>query len=271
MLKSDYHDNDFYADLWSTISNGKSWKGTIKNRAKDGSYYWVETFIVPFIDQTGTPYEFFSISNDVTKIKEQEIELQNLFHLSVDLLCICNQDGYLTRVSSSFTKLTGYSEHELTSKRLLEFVLPEDLEKTLNELSALSRGEMTLNFDNRWVTKNGDILRLRWAAAANQQNNLIYASATDITKKVEAEEKLIESRLEMEKAKAKDIFLANMSHEIRTPLNAIIGFTDLLSETSLNKNQRNHIEIIQSALENLNIIINDILDISKLILLPALQ
>ncbi|MFM7857033.1 MAG: hypothetical protein ACKO96_35195, partial [Flammeovirgaceae bacterium] len=92
----------------------------------------------------------------------------------------------------------------------MEFVLPEDIEKTLNELAALSRGEMTLNFDNRWIAKNGDILRLRWAAAVNQQNNLIYASATDITKKAEVEEKLMESRLEMEKAKAKDIFLANM-------------------------------------------------------------
>jgi CheY-like chemotaxis protein/two-component sensor histidine kinase/HPt (histidine-containing phosphotransfer) domain-containing protein len=78
------------------------------------------------------------------------------------------------------------------------------------------------------------------------------------------EEKMIQSKIEMEKAKAKDDFLANMSHEIRTPLNAIIGFHGLLSKTQLNPDQVRYNDIIGSALKNLNVIINDILDLSKI-------
>jgi len=88
--------------------------------------------------------------------------------------------------------------------------------------------------------------------------------ATLVIRKQKEEEQLMQSRIEMEKAKAKDAFLANMSHEIRTPLNAILGFNDLLRKTRLDSEQKGHVEIIGHALKNLNVIINDILDISKL-------
>jgi signal transduction histidine kinase/DNA-binding NarL/FixJ family response regulator len=107
-------------------------------------------------------------------------------------------------------------------------------------------------------------LTLSWKLALNEQDRLIYATATDITDKLAVEEKLIQSRVEMEKARAKDDFLANMSHEIRTPLNAITGFHELLSKTKLDQEQARYADIISSALKNLNVIINDILDLSKL-------
>ncbi|MFM7079661.1 MAG: ATP-binding protein, partial [Bacteroidota bacterium] len=105
---------------------------------------------------------------------------------------------------------------------------------------------------------------LSWHAKVNMEDGLIYALATDITQKKKAEDDLIASKIELEKSKAKDVFLANMSHEIRTPLNAIIGFNDLLCKTHLDREQQGHVEIIGNALKNLNVIINDILDLSKL-------
>jgi CheY-like chemotaxis protein/HPt (histidine-containing phosphotransfer) domain-containing protein/two-component sensor histidine kinase len=78
------------------------------------------------------------------------------------------------------------------------------------------------------------------------------------------ERNLLESQIELEKSKAKDVFLANMSHEIRTPLNAIMGFNDILSQTALTEDQRKNVNLISNASKTLNVLINDILDISKL-------
>lgn len=264
IINSAYHPKSFFENLWSTIKSGKKWQGEIRNKAKDGSIYWVDTTIVPFMDENNQPYQFISIRNDITQLKVQEQELQNFFRLSVELMCIANFDGYFVKVSKSFEDLLGYTEKEMLQTPFYRYVYPEDLEKTTGIIEQISLGSKANNFVNRYVKKDGSIVLLRWTASLNPEGSLIYATAADITQSEELQNKLIESRIEVEKAKAKDKFLANMSHEIRTPLNAIIGFTELLNETDLNFQQRSHIEIISSALKNLSVIINDILDISKL-------
>lgn len=76
IINSGYHSKDFIGEIWNTISVGKVWHGDIKNRAKDGSYYWVNTTIVPFLDQNKKPYQFLAIRNEVTELKRVEEELQ---------------------------------------------------------------------------------------------------------------------------------------------------------------------------------------------------
>ncbi|RXZ79176.1 PAS domain-containing sensor histidine kinase [Paenibacillaceae bacterium] len=78
IINSGYHDKAFMRGLWQTISSGKVWHGEIKNRAKDGSYYWVSTTIVPFIGEQGEPYQFLAIRHEVTQLKKAEEELQDM-------------------------------------------------------------------------------------------------------------------------------------------------------------------------------------------------
>ena len=81
LLKSNEHDNTFFKELWDTISSGKVWKNEVKNKKKDGNFYWVDATIVPFLDDKGKPFKYVSIRTDITeekKFKEELVEAKFL-------------------------------------------------------------------------------------------------------------------------------------------------------------------------------------------------
>lgn len=78
VVNSGYHSREFFRDLWRTIESGKVWKGEIRNRKKNGEYYWVDTTIVPFLNGRGKPYQYVSIRNEITKRKIMEDEIKAL-------------------------------------------------------------------------------------------------------------------------------------------------------------------------------------------------
>ncbi|MCW2119631.1 PAS domain S-box protein [Flavobacterium sp. 7A] len=184
---------------------------------------------------------------------------------------LSENDAYFTKIylNDEIEKLTGYNKDEFLEKRMnfIDLVHPDDLEKILkisceklnnHEPFHLTYRIFKKNKQIAWVEEFGD------AVIKNEKISYIEGIMLDITKRIEAEA-VIERQKYAEAANiAKSQFLANMSHEIRTPLNGIIGFTNLLMNTSLNKNQQRDMNTVNLSAHTLLDIVNDILDFSKI-------
>lgn len=107
ILNSGYHSPEFFHQLWKTIGSGEIWKGEIRNKAKDGSYYWVHTTIVPFMNANGKPYQYLAIRNDITERKKTEEVLHQQ-----DKLAAVGQlaAGVAHEIRNPLTTMKGYTE-----------------------------------------------------------------------------------------------------------------------------------------------------------------
>jgi PAS domain S-box-containing protein len=135
-------------------------------------------------------------------------KFKHFFYNSLDLNCFATLDGYFEEFNDNFSRLLGYSSKEIKDNKFLEFVHPDDIRSTLNEMEKLSSGTNSLSFTNRYRTKSNTYRHLEWKATFNPDTKRIYAIARDITDKIAANTELLFQNEEKEK-RAAELVVAN--------------------------------------------------------------
>lgn len=135
LLNSGTHSADFFRTLWRTIASGQVWRGEIRNRAKDGRRYWVDTTIVPFLDESGKPYKYMAIRTDITERKRAEQRLREreaLARLGEMAAVVAHEvKNPLTGISGAIQVIAQRSAPDSTERKVLT-----DIQARITSLNA---------------------------------------------------------------------------------------------------------------------------------------
>ena len=263
-----------FEELWKSISLKNSWKGELKNRAKDGSTYYVNANIFPLLDKNNNIIEYIAIRTDITErvkiekqLKKEHSYNQIIFDNQENIVFTSTEKKGVIQANKSFFSILNFkdlndfkSKHECICEL---FILKEGYLKPSTSTKHWSQ-EISLypKEQHKAIILNQEGEERIYSVVLNvislETENLAIASFSDITE-IERSREIAEKSEKM-----KSEFMANMSHEIRTPMNGIVGFTDLLLNSSLDIKQKQFTSNIKNSTSILLKIINDILDFSKI-------
>ena len=229
ILNSAHHSKEFFQEMYHTIANGQVWRGEICNRAKDGSIYWVDTTIVPFLEADGKPRQYMAIRADITERKRAEEVRERLAAVvdsSDDAIVSKDLNGTINAWNRGAEKVFGYSASEILGKPALMLFPPELANEESDILARIRLGESVEHFETVRVRKDGKSIDVSVAISPIRDGNgaVVGASkvARDITDRKRAEETVQES-LATSKAALKE--LADQQFALNQ--HAIVAVTDV--------------------------------------------
>ena len=286
ILNSSYHNKEFFSDLWTVISDGKIWRGEIKNKAKDGSCYWGDTTIVPFLDENEKPYQYISFCSDITKrvkLEEQQALFVSIVNSSEDAIVTRDLEGSITSWNHGAENLFGYKTAESIGKNISMLVPESRLKEESDIMEKVKLGESINHYDTQRLKKDGSLLNISLTISPikDSSNTIIGASKIerDITarKLIEAEIKTLNEGLELKVKertaelesvnKELEAFSYSVSHDLRAPLRAINGYAKMIAEdySALFDGDGNRLlEVIRTSAKGMGLLIDDLLTFSRL-------
>ena len=277
IINSGFHSKDFFKEMWKTISSGEIWRGEIKNKAKDGSYYWVFTTIIPFLDKDNKPFQYLAIRHDITEKKKsvesviKAFEEKNSILESIDdSFFAVNRDWTVTYWNRKAEKVMKIPREMIVNKNLWEI-----FEEKIDSISFKKYHEaIERNRSVRFEYYYSKIAKWYEVSAFPSLNGLsIYFK--DITEKKMVEENLIHLN-QVLKRKTHELQTSNKeleqfayiaSHDLQEPLRMITGFLSKIEERyeqQLDEKGKKYIELAVDGASRMRKIILDILEYSRI-------
>ena len=246
-------------------------------RHRNGHWIWVlDRGMLVNRTPEGLPERIIGTHSDITDRKQSEQALKYkeekyrniIANMNLGLIEVDN-DEYIQFANQTFCKMSGFTEEELYNSKATDLLALGENKSLIESKMNLRKKGISDAYQVSVRNKNGEI---RWwliSGAPRLNDNGEHVGSIgihlDITAQKKMEHELIRAKEAAEAStEAKEAFLANMSHEIRTPMNAISGMANQLNKTILDENQQFYLNTIRSSADNLLVIINDILDLSKI-------
>jgi PAS domain S-box-containing protein len=187
ILNSGHHSTEFFKQMYHTIANGQVWRGDICNRAKDGSIYWVDTTIVPFLDESGKPRQYMAIRADITERKRAEETRERLAAIvesSDDAIISKDLGGIITAWNHGAEKVFGYSSAEVVGKPLQMLMPPERSPEEPDILKRIQKGESVEHYETVRVRKDGTHIDVSVTISPIRDGSGAIVGASKITRDI---------------------------------------------------------------------------------------
>jgi|GEM_PF-15459 len=266
-------DRDLVEAVLGELASGarSQWQIEFRMLHREGSTPWILSRGQLLRDENGEPVRLSGTHTDISDRKraEDEIrEMSNAMKNAVEGLSRLDPQGRYTFVNRAYANTCGYEPEELLAREWPITVHPDD-RSLLVDAYIRMKAVGKIEAEARGVRKDGSLFykQVTMVSAYNERGefNGHYCFMKDISDRKRAEAELQQAKEAAEIAnQAKSEFLANMSHEIRTPMNGVLGMADLLTKTPLNPDQQDLVHTLKDSASNLMLIVNDILDLSKL-------